>query len=87
MILTGGLLPSRVFWSVASGVALGANDVFKGIILSASDITLGAGTQVTGRLYAKTLVTLIKNTITQPAGTQAGEWKKAAWVGSLTFDP
>jgi hypothetical protein len=68
VILTGGALPKNIFWQVAGATTLAANAQFKGVILSATTIGLGAGATVDGRLLAQTNVTLGgNNTITEPA--------------------
>jgi len=68
VILTGGALPKNIYWQVAGATTIAANAQFKGIILSATTIGLGAGADVDGRLLAQTNVTLGgDNTITEPA--------------------
>jgi hypothetical protein len=68
VILSGGALPENIFWQVAGATTIAANAEFKGIILSATTIGLGAGANVDGRLLAQTNVTLGgDNTITEPA--------------------
>ena len=66
--LLGGALPKNIFWQVAGATTLAANASFKGVILSATTIGMGAGATVDGRLLAQTNVTLGgTNTIAQPA--------------------
>jgi hypothetical protein len=70
VILTGGALPKNIFWQVAggTGVALGTTAHFEGVILAQKAITLNTGAMINGgRLLAQSAVTLISNTITQPA--------------------
>lgn len=67
VILTGGALPRNVFWQTAGAAAIGTGAHFEGVILSGSSITLGSRASVNGRLIAETDVTLIQNTVTQPA--------------------
>lgn len=68
VILTGGALPGNIFWQVAGATTLAANAQFKGVILSATTIGLGAGADVEGRLLAQTNVTLGgDNTISEPS--------------------
>ena len=67
VILTGGALAKNVFWQAAGVVALGTTAHFEGIVLSATAITLNTGATVNGRLLSQTNVTLINNTVTQPA--------------------
>jgi len=67
VILTGGALAKNVFWQAAGVVALDTTAHFEGIVLSQTAITLKAGATANGRLLAQTNVTLISNTVTQPA--------------------
>jgi hypothetical protein len=68
VILTGGALPQNIFWQVAGDTTLAANTQFKGVILAATTIGLGAGAELDGRLLAKTNVTLGgANVITEPS--------------------
>jgi len=68
VILSGGALPENIYWQVAGATTIAAHAEFKGIILSATTIGLGAGATVDGRLLAQTNVTLGgDNTITEPA--------------------
>jgi len=69
MLLVGGALPKNIFWQVSGGVgvAIGTTADFKGVILAAKAITLNTGATGTGRLLAQTAVTLLSNTVTQPA--------------------
>ncbi|PKL74218.1 MAG: hypothetical protein CVV27_21635 [Candidatus Melainabacteria bacterium HGW-Melainabacteria-1] len=65
--LTGGAQAKNVFWQVAGDVNIGSNAHFAGIIMCETGINLGSDATVNGRLLSKTAVTLIKNTVTQPA--------------------
>lgn len=69
IILAGGALPKNIFWQVGggTGVAIGTTVVFQGIILATKAINLNSGATVNGRLLSQTEVTLIMNTVTQPA--------------------
>jgi Ice-binding-like len=67
ILLAGGARPQNIFWQVAGVVAMGTTAHFEGVILAATAVTLTAGATVNGRLLAQTDVTLIQNTITQPA--------------------
>jgi hypothetical protein len=66
VILSNGALPENVFWQVAGAVSIGQGASMKGVILSASDISLITGATVTGRLLAATGVLMDSNTVTQP---------------------
>lgn len=69
VILTGGAQAKNIVWQVAgAGVTLkgGAGSSFNGIILSNTLITTQTGATVTGRLLAKTAVTVGGSTVTQP---------------------
>jgi hypothetical protein len=67
--LAGGALARNIFWQVGggTGVAIGTTTVFEGVILAEKAINLNTGATVNGRLLAQTEVTLIQNTVTQPA--------------------
>lgn len=64
--LTGGALPSNIFWQNSGAVSLGATAHMEGIILSQTSITLGTGASFNGRLFAQTSVGLNSNTIVAP---------------------
>jgi len=66
--LAGGAEARNIFWQVAggTGVAIGTNAHFEGIILAVKAITLNTGASVNGRLLAQTAVTLNANAVTQP---------------------
>ena len=66
VILTGGALPQNVFWVSAATVTVGATAVMQGVVLSQTNIGMGAGSTVNGRLLAQTAVTLNQTTVTQP---------------------
>lgn len=66
VLLTNGALPENVFWQVVGAVSIGQGASMKGVILSASDISLITGATVTGRLFAATGVHMDSNTVTQP---------------------
>ena len=65
--LTGGTLAKNVFWQVAGVVALGTTAHMEGVVLSKTAITLNTGASANGRLMAQTNVTLIMNTVVEPA--------------------
>ena len=71
--LSGGALPSNIFWQVAGQVTLGTTAQMKGIILCQTQIALNTGATLNGRALAQTAVTLIANTVTQPAAATAVE--------------
>ena len=66
VILTGGALPQNVFWVSAATVSVGATALMQGVVLSQTNIVMGAGSTVNGRLLAQTAVTLNSTTVTQP---------------------
>lgn len=65
--LQGGALPKNIFWQVAGQVVLGTTSVFKGIILSQTQIVFQTGATLDGRALAQTAITLDANAITKPA--------------------
>jgi hypothetical protein len=67
IILTGGVLPSNVFWIVegTSGATIEAGANFQGILLSGFAINCKAGATITGGLYAQSDMSLISDTVTQ----------------------
>jgi hypothetical protein len=65
--LSGGALASNIFWQVAGKVTLGTTAAMKGIILCQTQIAMSTGATLNGRALAQTAVTLIANTVTQPA--------------------
>ncbi len=69
IILAGSADPKNIFWQVGggTGVAIGTTAVFNGVILAEKAIHLNTGATVNGRLLSQTAVTLIQNTVTQPA--------------------
>lgn len=74
--LRGEADPCNVFWQVGSSATLGADSYFVGTIMAHSDISLGTGASVDGRLLARGVsnngaVTLLTNTVTSPVCTTA----------------
>jgi len=65
--LSGGALPSNIFWQVAGQVTLGTTAQMKGIILCQTQIAMQTGATLNGRALAQTAVTLIANAVTKPA--------------------
>jgi len=67
VVLTGGVLPSNVFWQVGSSATLGTNSIFVGNIMALASITLNTGATLQGRALARNgAVTLDDNTIFDP---------------------
>jgi Ice-binding-like/Bacterial Ig-like domain len=67
VILTGGVLPSNVFWQVGSSATLGTHSIFVGNIMALASITLNTGATLQGRALARNgAVTLDDNTIFDP---------------------
>jgi len=69
IILSGGALASNVYWVVAGDTTLEAGSIMIGNILDASYIAMQSEESITGRLLSQTAVTLIGNTISEPAVT------------------
>jgi len=69
MLLAGGALPKNIFWQIGggTGVTIGTTAHFEGVIMAAKAITLNTGATGNGRLLAQTAITMISNTVTQPA--------------------
>ena len=67
VILTGGALPSNIFWQTFGQTMIRTNTHFEGIVLCYTAIVLGTGASVNGRLLAQTAVTLDQNAVTQPS--------------------
>ena len=65
--LIGGARVSNIFWQVAGKVTIGTTAAMKGIILCQTQIAMQTGATLNGRALAQTAVTLIANTVTQPA--------------------
>lgn len=67
VVLSGGVLPSNVFWQVGSSATLGTNSIFVGNIMALASITLDTGASLQGRALARNgAVTLDANTIFDP---------------------
>ncbi|ORY25809.1 ice-binding protein [Naematelia encephala] len=66
IVLVGGVTPSTVFWQVAGTLTVGAGAEFQGIALAATQVTLGTGTTVNGRILGQTGVAITDTHIMQP---------------------
>ena len=65
--LINGAQACRVFWQVGSSAVLGVGSSFTGSVLAQSSISAGTGTQVAGRLLARTgAVTLDSTRVSVP---------------------
>lgn len=64
VILSGGALPSNIFWQVTGATTLGTTAVFNGNILDQTNIALQTGATLNGRALAQTAVTLDGNAVT-----------------------
>jgi hypothetical protein len=70
VLLTAGTNPCGVFWLVGSSATLGTSSAFVGNVLAQTAITAASGTDVTGRLLARTAaVTLDDTRVTLPTCT------------------
>ncbi|HEY8042606.1 MAG TPA: ice-binding family protein [Polyangiaceae bacterium] len=65
--LTGGAVPSNVFWEVAGLVDLGTTAHFEGVLLTQTSVALRTGASIHGRLLAQTAVTIDGSAVVQPA--------------------
>lgn len=61
--LSGGVLPSNIFWQVAGNATLGTTSDFSGIILCKTQIDMMTGAAFKGRALAQTAVTLDGNSV------------------------
>lgn len=52
VILVNGAQASNVFWQVGSSASIAANNQFSGIIVAQASITVAAGANISGRLFA-----------------------------------
>jgi len=64
--LTGGAQAKNIIWQASETVAIGTGAHFEGIVLGATNITLGTHASINGRLLAQTAVTLIMSTVVAP---------------------
>jgi len=65
IILTGGVLPTNVFWIVAGGATIEAGFNFNGMLLSGTAISVLANSTIVGGLYAQSSVSLISDNVSQ----------------------
>jgi hypothetical protein len=63
IVLAGGALPENIYWAVFSAANLNTTSVFKGTIISQTEIAMKTGAQINGRLMAGTAITLESNVI------------------------
>ncbi|MGZ5407874.1 MAG: ice-binding family protein, partial [Aeromicrobium sp.] len=86
IILTGGALACNVYWQIGSSATLGTRTKFVGTLIALTDISLGTGATVEGRMLARNgAVTMLTNTITKPGGTPGGDTTGDA-TGDTTGD-
>ena len=64
--LTGGVQAKNIFWQSAQTVDIQTGAHFEGIVLGATNISMGNKASINGRLLAQTAVTLIRNTVVAP---------------------
>ena len=67
VVLMGGARAENIVWQVFGSVEIGTTSQFEGVVLCLTDINLGTGAAVYGRLLAQTAVNLDQNTVTEPA--------------------
>jgi hypothetical protein len=69
VILLGGARAKNVFWQVAgrTGVNIGTNAHFEGVMMAKKAINLGTGASANSRLMAQASVNLQQSVVTQPA--------------------
>lgn len=66
VLLAGSAQPQNVTWQVATNVVLGTTAHLAGTVLAGTDITLGTGATVYGRLQSQTAVNISGNTVVAP---------------------
>jgi Ice-binding-like len=62
VVLTNGASASNIYWIVGSAATLGASNLFQGTIIAQTTISVGASTNVTGRLLDITAAVTIAGT-------------------------
>jgi hypothetical protein len=70
--LTGGALPTNVFWQVVGRVDLGPSSHCEGVVLTQTAATLRTGASLNGRLLAQTAVHLDASTVIAPGPVAGG---------------
>jgi Ice-binding-like len=63
VFLTGGALATNIFWIVPGAVIIGPGATFRGILLTATSVTLQTGATLIGRILSQTAVALQKATV------------------------
>lgn len=72
VLLINQASPANVYWQVGSSAVLGTTSSISGNILAQASISFGTGAVLNGRALARTgAVTLLGNTINNPAGSGA----------------
>jgi hypothetical protein len=66
VVVTNGGLTGGVFWQVGSSATLGKNTTFAGNVLALTDITLGSGAKLSGKLLARNGVVTMDTNNVQP---------------------
>jgi len=69
--LSGGAQAKNIFWQSCETVAIGTGAHFEGIVMGATNISLGTNASINGRLLAQTAVTLIMSTVVEPSADVA----------------
>ncbi|MBI2120350.1 MAG: DUF3494 domain-containing protein [Parcubacteria group bacterium] len=69
IILADGALAKNIFWAVEGNVALGANSIFNGNILSRGAVTLGSGATLYGKILSQNNVILGAGATIKPNAT------------------
>ncbi|HXN19908.1 MAG TPA: ice-binding family protein [Candidatus Binatus sp.] len=71
VVLANGATGGNVFWQVGSSATLGTGTALAGTFIAASSVTVTAGTQALGRVFALSgAVTMDTNTIVSPVNQQ-----------------
>jgi len=70
VVLTDGAQAANVFWEIGSSATLGADTAFVGSLLAETSVTLGAGSDINGRVLALNgAITMANNTINVPVAS------------------